>query len=236
MKTAVVLAVSIAIAGGAGYMLIEASGPGEDVTESPRGKHKSGRDREHKSSSSSIELSESGRGGERVASPEARIARLERRVSMLEAQLRTRAGSGTGGARSLDLDDPDSSAQIHEVVEDALADAREAEQVQRDERRTQRMTQRREEALAALSGAGFTAAKAQEIGELWEAEQRQVNDLVSAARNGELEWGDLRTQVAAIRTATDATAHDTMDEGERESYEQYRPRMGRGGRGGGGRG
>ena len=233
MKSAVALALSLAIAGGAGYYILASESDDSAQAEDSRAK----RNRRSKSRDGQDgETPEPGGSSSGDEELERRVARLEKRVRQLEGQVRMGAMRADGSPGPLDLQDPESNAQIHEVVEGALADAREAERAEREERRQQWMDSRREEALAALvEQAGIAAEKSQQIGELWKTEQEQLGDLFQRARDGELDFRAARDQAEAIRSATDAAAYEGMSDDQRTTYDENRPGPpGRGGRGGGG--
>lgn len=234
MRTTALLALSIAVAGGAGYWIVSDDGDRADelAEVAPKGEKARAKKKGLKSSTKGLDRSP------QASDDRERIDRLEKRVAQLEAQLRMRAGTSSESPPSFDLDGPVATAQIHEVVEGALADVREAEQERRDDRRSERMRENREESLAALvQAAGFAAEKSQQISEMWASEQEQITDLVAQARSGELEWRDLRGQAQRIRGETDSAAYEGMNEDQKTAYDENRPGPGGGGGGrGGGRG
>ena len=167
---------------------------------------------------------------------EERVERLEAEVAFLKGQLRARPGrpgGSDGPSERARLDDPEASAFVYDVVEEAMADAREAERVEREERRRERMSEFREESLDALAqAANLPAPTREKIGGLWEAEQEQMLQLFSRVREEGGDFRAAREQAEAIRGETDAAAKALLDGDQQAAYDEHRPSPG--GRGGGG--
>lgn len=237
---ALVVAAALLLTGGVGWYLMRSEPTPADDEASAKAddQPRSRRDRGARSDPS--------RGGSLDEEPrhdgtlEQRVARLEDEVAMLRRQLALRGRVAVSGG-SVDASELAEDPVLDQQVRSIFEEEREREREREDEVRRERFDEMRTAALDELTSvATLTEQQRETIDGLWNGEADRVTPLIGAARSGERSFGEIREELEAIRTETDAAAKAALSESQHEHYDELRPRGpgrrggGRGGRGGGG--